>query len=196
MASVGWLAMTIYLVRHDKTTAEGLCYGRTDVALAIAPHISAKKLSPQLPTAVKHIFSSPLQRCAKLAVACYPDDEIAYDARLQEANFGDWEATPWHQIERSAIDQWALSPTHMQFPNGESLDEFRTRLDSIWQHLNALTGNRVVFTHAGVIRYFLALSHGQPWQQFLQHPVNYGSVTVINFCTKPTDKFEPPRLHS
>lgn len=172
--------MTLQLVRHDKTTAEGRCYGRSNVRLAVTPETTLAFLRHQLPKEPEHIFTSPLFRCAALAKACYPHRTVEHDTRLQEVDFGDWEGTAWQDIDRSAIDQWARTPTQMQFPNGESLDQFRTRLDAIWKHLSSLTGNRVVFTHAGVIRYFLALSHGQPWQQFLQHPIDYGSVTVID----------------
>lgn len=172
--------MTLLLVRHDKTTAEGLCYGRSDVKLAVPPETTLTFLRDQLPKDPEYLFTSPLFRCAALAQACYPHRTVTHDTRLQEVDFGDWEGTAWQDIDRSAINQWAQSPTQMQFPNGESLDQFRARLDSMWQHLKSLTGNRVVFTHAGVIRYFLALSHGQSWGQFLQHPVGYGSVTVID----------------
>ena len=87
-------------MRHTSVLLNGNehCYGFTDVDVrdtfeeeAAAACARLKGLDPEA------VFTSPLQRAAKLAAFCgYPD--AIRDDRLKEMNFGDWEGKPWEEI--------------------------------------------------------------------------------------------------
>lgn len=169
----------IYLVRHDQVNAKGQCYGQSDLEAAVDYTTSAEKLLCQLPASPDYIVTSPLKRCAQLALACFPQQHININDELKELNFGDWELKRWGDIERSQIDQWSATPTNFQFPNGESLAQFDQRVQQMYHALQQQTGDCCVFTHAGVIRRMLALHADEPWQDWLQQPVPFASVTPL-----------------
>ena len=123
--------------------------------------------------------TSPLRRCAQLAKACYPDHLAVDDHRLKEVNFGTWENQPWDNISRADLDRWAQSPTRFQFPKGEHLGEFEQRVTQAFQQYFVEENETVLFTHAGVIRLFIALYTKQPWQACLSKPVPFASVTRL-----------------
>ena len=103
--------MRLSLIRHPKAlVAAGICYGRSDVDVDAQ---EVTRLLPLLqPLCVGHgaLFSSPLQRCLRLAdllgLAVQRDD------RLREIDFGAWEMQPWNQIARAEIDAWAADVVH------------------------------------------------------------------------------------
>jgi alpha-ribazole phosphatase len=171
--------MAVFLIRHDKTTANGICYGQTDLDADVAYIESAQKVMAQLPAKPAHVYSSPLNRCAKLAHSCYPNQNILFQPELMEVNFGAWEGKPWQQIERAEINRWAQSPTDFQFPNGEHLLAFQQRVEAIYSHVITLPEDTCVFTHAGVIRLMQALHAGEPWQDWLQRTVPFASVSRL-----------------
>ncbi|EAR08120.1 alpha-ribazole phosphatase family protein [Reinekea blandensis] len=174
--------VTLYLVRHDRVHAPGICYGQTDLASEVPYAETANRLRAQLPAQPDVIVTSPLQRCAKLAQAIYPANPVQADDRWQEVNFGTWEGQRWDDLPRDAIDAWAQTPTDFEFPEGESLHAFRERVTSA---LNELPQDQtvVVITHAGVIRLCRALLLGQSWQQELSTPVHYASISRLTLKT-------------
>ena len=69
--------MELYLIRHtalDSTT--GICYGRTDVPLAASAEQDIQRVLAVLPT-FEHVYSSPAQRCTRLAEALALRDQCA-----------------------------------------------------------------------------------------------------------------------
>lgn len=85
--------MDVYLVRHTTPdVASGVCYGQADVGLAESFDMEWSMLMPKLAHLVNPlVFSSPLQRCAKLAqraVDHFNFSSLLTDARLLELSFG------------------------------------------------------------------------------------------------------------
>ena len=171
--------MTVYLVRHDEVNASGLCYGQTDMTTMRSFSEGAADLVFDLPKHPSAIYSSPLSRCLNLAEHCFHKNQIVTDARLMEVNFGDWENRLWDDIPREALDQWALTPTDFQFPNGESLSEFQQRIYAFADSRLQNTDNCVVFTHAGVIRLLCAWYSGQSWDKWLTFKVPFLKVVRL-----------------
>ena len=83
----------LYLIRHGQTdwNLRAMLQGRTDIPLNETGRRQAMEAGERL--AGVHfdaVYSSPLQRCRKLAEYCgYPAPLL--DDRLKELNFGDWE---------------------------------------------------------------------------------------------------------
>ena len=176
--------MDIYLIRHTKTdTLKGLCYGRSDVALAESFAEEVQQLQRKLPELKPDslVFSSPLTRCVQLAERF--SDTVTTDARLSELDFGDWENRRFDDIDVAVIQQWADNFVHVAPPNGESFNDLYQRAGSFWQ--DAVQGTHpaseqmLIITHAGVIRALLAYILKLPPAHAFQFRVDPG--LCINF---------------
>ena len=120
--------MKLTLIRHTSLQIEpGICYGQSDidVAASFANEVAntQKKLAEMTLTA---IYTSPLQRCVKLAEALNLG-EVIEDARLKELHFGDWELHAWDDIPRDIFDDWAYDYANKAPPNGETFSQLQQR---------------------------------------------------------------------
>lgn len=159
--------MKLYLVRHAPVDqADGLCYGRTDLAAnADATLAAARHLGTLLPAGL-HMASSPLQRCTALASAIAAQrPDLAWqgtDARLQEMDFGQWENRSWLQIGQPAVDCWLEDFSCHAPGGGESVADFMARVQHAWQAWIRRRHDGLWITHAGVIRAAMLLHRGLP----------------------------------
>ncbi|MFS2006080.1 histidine phosphatase family protein [Duganella sp. CT11-25] len=178
--------MQLILVRHPQPlVASGVCYGRTDLAVAPAQleqTLAALRVSlpPGLP-----LYASPLRRCAELA------DRLSsapiYDARLVEMDFGTWEMQPWDAIPRAGIDAWAEDVVHYQPGGGESVLQMAVRIAAFHADLQRQLGERsaIVVCHAGAMRLLSACHSGlAPVEMALHaaqaaHNIPYGSTLIL-----------------
>jgi alpha-ribazole phosphatase len=166
--------MDIVLIRHPAVAVDtGVCYGHSDVPLVDGPAGSAESLAVHLATlqvpAPRVLLSSPLTRCATVAVAmagifgcaCSCDD------RLKEMDFGNWELQRWDDIDRALLDAWAADFDGARDHGGESVTQFVTRVRT-WFDVFSQTRElcpAYIVTHAGVIRVIAALVLGLPAEQ-------------------------------
>jgi len=178
--------MELYLVRH--TTPDvmaGICYGQTDLDVAASFAQEAEQLHEKL----KHLqrpmlYSSPLQRCLKLASATAEQlnfGEVKQDPRLLELHFGEWEMQAWNDIPRGVIDVWAEEHVMKAPPQGESFHALHLRAKSFLDEVGAIegAGPAVVFTHAGVIRALVAEALNLPLMHAFRLQIGYASITQI-----------------
>lgn len=141
----------LYLLRHPRVAvAPGICYGRSDVALAEDPAELATSLRAQLPVDLA-IVSSPSSRCLRLAEALGPCDT---DARLMEIDFGEWELARYDDIPRHLIDTWAAAPLHFRPPGGETAAEMAARATAAARDWRARAAPRplLIVSHGGPLR--------------------------------------------
>lgn len=178
--------MDIFLVRHTTPKIDsGLCYGQSDVGLAEsfeAEWLSFRSKIAHLESPL--VFSSPLQRCFKLAqkaVTHFDFSEQFIDDRLMELNFGDWELKAWRDIPQGLVGEWTDEHVKQAPPNGESFVELHERAKAFLYDLAKHQNNKqaLVFTHAGVIRALVAEALKLPLREASGVEVNYGSVTQI-----------------
>jgi alpha-ribazole phosphatase len=170
--------MDIYLIRHTQTAnAEGLCYGQSDIGLAMSFPEEVESLHDKLPSFDLdcRVFSSPMTRCVQLAETFF--DSVVVDPRLQELNFGDWEGQRFDDIDQVALQNWTDNFATATPPNGESFAELYARTGEFWQELLANPCDQVVVvTHAGVIRALLARVLSLPHANAFQFRIDAGSV--------------------
>lgn len=171
--------MQLYLIRHPRPdVAPGLCYGRSDLALAEDAAPVAAALRSLLPGNAP-VFSSPLKRCRLLAEALHPAPQ--FDARLLELDFGDWEMRSWADIGRAAIDQWAADPHLFAPPGGESVGAMRRRVAGF---LDDLAGHglasAVLVAHAGVMKVCAAELLGLASEKWFSMQFEFGAVSLID----------------
>ena len=185
--------MDVYLVRHTTPdVAAGVCYGQADVGLADSLDAEWELLKPKLAHLVSPlVFSSPLQRCAKLAQRAadhFSFSSPVTDARLLELNFGDWELKDWRDIPQGIAGEWTDEHVKQAPPNGESYVDLHLRAKAFLHDLAKYQTKQqaLVFTHAGVIRALVADALKAPLREAWRVEVNYGSVTHIEVVAGAT----------
>lgn len=178
--------MQLILVRHPQPqVASGVCYGRTD--LAVAPEQMEQTLAAlrdSLPSGLP-LYSSPLRRCAGLAIRLSPVP--VYDDRLVEMDFGTWEMQPWDAIPRADIDAWAADTVHYQPGGGDSVLRMAERIAAFHSDLQRQLGggSAIVVCHAGAMRLLSARHSGMTPLEMSRHAaqtahaIPYGSTLVL-----------------
>ena len=173
--------MILLLIRHTAVSgAEGLCYGRTEVALADSFAAEATRVRAALPPGPWTLHASPALRCLRLAETFGPP--VTIDARLQELDFGEWDGRAWNDQPRFAVDRWCDDFVRARPPHGETYSELATRAESFVADLarSDPSGTAVVVTHAGIIRALLAPRRGLPAADAFTIAVPAGSVHCLD----------------
>ena len=169
--------MELYLIRHtEPAETTGICYGRTDVPLAVTAEQDIARTIATLPT-FDRIHSSPAQRCTRLAKALAQRDgcEPLIDAALSELDFGEWERLPWSAIPREHSDPWAADTWHRAPPGGETEQALWSRV-STW-YVTAMarpTSRCAIVAHGGPLRVLRCLILGLPMEQRWEWSLGWG----------------------
>jgi alpha-ribazole phosphatase len=193
--------LEIYLVRHTSVgVSKSVCYGKSDVALSENFIYEKAEVCEKLhkagafsQTINTHFYSSPLQRCASLAeyikAQKNPHINIAFDKRVQEMDFGDWEMQKWEALPIDSFQAWMNAFTSMSVPNGESFEMLYNRTKSFLNHLvekhenpDSLQSETIfVFAHAGSIRTMLSYCLGMPTENTFRFGMEYGAVSRLRY---------------
>ena len=170
--------MEIHLIRHTKVNvATNICYGQTDVELR-SNYIEDFK-GVKLDSDYDLIVSSPLKRCTQMAD--FFNLTYLEDSRLQELNFGEWENSPWEKIPKHEIDPWYKDYITTRPPHGESLLDFKNRIEEFKEDFIARCQREkiLIITHSGVIRMFLQLILQFPLENLFNIIPDYGKKCVL-----------------
>ena len=176
--------MTITLIRHTSVNVpSGICYGQSDVDVSgnfefEAPIVKDKLVSNRFDA----VYSSPLQRCEKLARYCGFENPT-FDNRLMEINFGNWEMQAWEDITDPQLNRWYQNWVTETPTRGESLMDLICRVDSFIVELKKQNHEHVaIFTHAGIIRSFGVILEKFSAVKYFDLKVDYGDC--IQFIMK------------
>lgn len=176
--------MKLTLIRHTSLqTAAGICYGQSDIDVAASFSSEAASTKTKLTSiGFNAVYTSPLQRCIKLADALKLGKPIE-DARLMELNFGDWELRAWDDIPRDLFDTWAHDYANIAPPNGETFSQLQQRGLNFLEEILAKHANEhiAVVSHGGTIRALLAHTLNMPLKGLFRFNIDYGSVTQLDF---------------
>lgn len=173
--------MSIYVIRHTTPLIEkGTCYGQADIDVTEAFEEEAGIIRQYLPASLQHIYSSPLQRCRKLAEHLFPDHAISFEHDLKEINCGEWELQRWNDIPRDVIDPWMNDYVNVCIPGGESYIHLFDRVARCFDAVAATGKKAAIVTHGGVIRSILAHITQTPLlDSFAAFSLHYGCVVKI-----------------
>ncbi len=181
--------MKLTLIRHTALQIEpGICYGQRaiDVAASFSGDV-ARTQTKLAEMTFDAVYTSPLQRCVKLAEALNMGDVIQ-DNRLMELSFGDWEMQAWDDIPRDIFDDWEHDYANKAPPNGETFSQLQQRGMTFLQHVlnqypqgNISAKNIAIVTHGGMTRALLAHVLNMPLKGLFRFTVDYGSVTQLEF---------------
>ncbi|OLY93794.1 alpha-ribazole phosphatase [Cnuella takakiae] len=173
--------MEVYLIRHTTPDIKkGQCYGQADLDITESFEQEAQCIRPHLPQHISHVFSSPLQRCRKLAEFLFPNHAIRFEDRLKEINCGDWELKLWDEIEPDYLKRWMDDFVNVCIPGGESYLQLYDRVVSFFETLPR-KGAVAVVAHGGVIRSIL--SHVEQvalHESFNVFSLRYGCVVRVH----------------
>lgn len=193
--------MRLRLIRHPKPViAANTCYGQLDIP-PDDDDMAALLLRLRATPVPARVYSSPLQRCLRVAVAMHRQHawpEPVIDRNLAEMSFGQWEGRNWDDIGHGALEQWRQNMADHVPPGGESVRQLAQRALAFVNNLEAaeLAGNLVmndksaiapgrepldiaVFTHAGIIQTMPRIWRGQELSGFSSTRIGYGSVTEL-----------------
>jgi alpha-ribazole phosphatase len=174
--------MTITLIRHTSVNVpSGICYGQSDIDVSDnfkseAPIVKDKLASNNYDA----VYSSPLQRCEKLAHYCGFENPTI-DARLMEINFGNWEMQAWDAIGPTALDAWAANIAGFRPPGGETGHELQQRVLAWLREISDRHHHAIVVTHAGVIRALQAHHQRLSGTNWLKLRYDYGELLYLDF---------------
>ena len=154
----------------------GICYGRTDVPLAATAEQDIQHVLAGLP-GFDRVYSSPAQRCSKLAEALAQRDGCALIRvpALSELDFGEWEQLPWSRIPREHSDPWAADTWHRSPPGGETEQALWSRV-SAWYAtaVSQPVARCAIVAHGGSLRVLRCLVLGLPVEQRWDWSLGWG----------------------
>ncbi len=190
--------MEIYLVRHTTPDiARGICYGQADIGVKETFYQEAAIIQQHLPVQPAIVYSSPLQRCIRLAEHLFADHRVQQHPDLMEINCGHWELQPWDDIPRDEIANWMEDHINVRIPGGESYTDVFERVAACFNRLLqqhkvppqlatetnspvAQGQQAVIFAHGGVIRSILSHITKTPLKDsFSLFSLYYGCVIKI-----------------
>lgn len=175
--------MEIYLVRHTTPLVEtGTCYGQSDLDVAESFEAEAKAIDGFIPTHIQTIYTSPLQRCKKLADRLFVQQEKIIHPHLMELDCGQWEMRKWDDIPRSETEPWMQNFVHVKVPGGESYIDLHQRCVALFENKLIHEAPLAVVTHAGVIRSTLShITNTALEDSFKVFKIYYGCVIKLYF---------------
>ena len=169
--------MELYLIRHTApAVVKGVCYGQADVPLAETAERDIQIALAPLPK-FDLVYSSPAQRCLRLARALAQRDEclLTLAPELQELHFGDWEQLPWARIPREHSDPWAADTWNRAPPGGETEQALWTRVATWFGTAQSLSVPRcAVVAHGGSLRVLRCLLLGLAIESRWSWSLNWG----------------------
>ena len=134
------------------------------------------------------VMTSPLKRCSDFAYRhaeqhCTP---VIEEPDFMEINFGDWDGRTRDEVwqnDQKTLSQFWSEPWNTTPPNGESLEECDSRIQTAWSSLlDEYKGkNILVVTHGGVIKQILRLVLDMPKSEIFLQRINipYAAKLII-----------------
>lgn len=189
----------IYLIRHTTPAVDkGICYGQTDLDVTESFSEEAEMILRSLPADIAAVYSSPLQRCTRLASHLFPNMPLLLRPELMELHCGSWEMRGWDSLPKDEIDPWMEDFVNVRVPGGESYIDLYDRVMGCWAQIvggvygaaggsdgsgrqnGSAGGSIAVVAHGGVIRSILAGITGTPLvDSFKAFSLHYGCVVRV-----------------
>ncbi len=187
----------IFLIRHTTpAVAKGICYGQTDLDVTESFAEEAEVIREHLPSDIVAVYSSPLQRCRRLARHLFPDLSPILLNQLMEVHCGEWEMRGWDELPKEEVDPWMADFVQVRIPGGESYLDLHQRVTECWEMIRATMianaggsgtgyaanagGDVAIVAHGGVIRSILSgITDTQLIDSFKVFSLHYGCVIRV-----------------
>ncbi len=111
---------------------------------------------------------------------------VELESDLSEMDFGDWDGLAVERVQADRgqeLGRFWTDPDSAAAPNGETLTEFRNRVETGWQALlSRVEGRHVLLvSHGGVIRVVLAGVLGIPRQNLWRVDVPNAACSQVRY---------------
>ena len=169
------MVTTVYIVRHCEAlgNVEGDFQGSTDFDISEKGSRQLEKLSERFKNInVDVIYSSPLKRAYKTALACtkYNNLTIITDNELAELNGGLMECKPWSSLDELFPEEYSVWNSNFALfsaPEGESVRDVYKRMVNAFNRIIAANKGKeiVIFSHGCAIRILMCYIKGIPLEQ-------------------------------
>ena len=177
---------SIFLIRHTTpAVAKGICYGQTDLDITesfVEEAEAIRRHLPSGPSGIVAVYSSPLQRCSRLAQHLFPDHSPTLLPQLMEVHCGEWEMRSWDELPKEEVDPWMADFVQVRIPGGESYLDLHQRVTQCWENIRETKGpgDAAIVAHGGVIRSILSgITGTQLIDSFKVFSLYYGCVIRV-----------------
>ncbi|HEY4392040.1 MAG TPA: histidine phosphatase family protein [Paenibacillus sp.] len=192
----GYERVEWWLIRHGLTAwnLQHKYQGHSDEDLLPGEASGLTPLRSQLAeVSFARIYCSDLKRCRQTLHFIRPDltEQAVYDSRLREVNFGAWEGKTYEMLEHEPLYRaWIDDPKLHTPPNGESWEQFQSRVASFYRELMQISQElaaksdvdlkvKLIVTHGGVISMLNTLIN--PGTSFWDSRVSPGEIVKLKF---------------
>jgi alpha-ribazole phosphatase len=176
----------VIFVRHGQAEGQdsGKVLGSTDADLNAKGREQATMLGTALGKLTwDRVIHSPMQRVVQTMNTALPEvADPTMDRRLREINFGDWEGLTFDEIrtiDAVCAEQWLDNNSDFQFPNGEKIADFFSRIEDFAADLRKLDGTTLIFAHGGVICHMVSHFINLNYQNAFSLSVDHTSISRV-----------------
>jgi broad specificity phosphatase PhoE len=172
---------SLYLIRHGQTkwSVTGQHTGCTDINLTNQGCKQAKLLSQKLSNIhFERILTSPLKRCLETCELAGFYKNATVDNNLIEWNYGIYEGWTKQQILIEA-PEWNIFSDGA--PQGESVEDVKSRASCILQKVLLTQGNVLIFSHGHFLRLFLTQWLQLPCELANAFMLTTASISILSF---------------
>lgn len=185
----GTAVKELYLLRHGDTGRTGRYIGSTDIGITAEGLQQVKKTGQLLADKnLEVVYCSPKLRCIQSLQSLTLSVEVVFDRNLVEIDFGAWEGTNFEEINRKdpkLVEDWLQHPDDFQFPRGESMADFRNRIELIARELKECKAQRILLiSHGGVIRHLLCRLLNISHKHYLAFNVEAGCLASMQLFSE------------
>ncbi len=181
------------LIRHAKLdeSLNGCYIGRLDAPLSEVGKSHAALLAERLSNSgIEALWCSPYLRARQTAGPIA--DKLALDCRvvddLKEVDFGRWESMTFAQIRAAdpeLVAVWATMEDEFSFPDGETLKDFKRRVESVAEEISDNDCNHLaLISHGGVIRRLICRLTGWAANDYLKIDIRRGGFATLDLYTE------------
>ena len=180
--------MRIYLVRHGETVlnCRKCYYGFTDAPLNENGIKQAESLRSFFSAMdFDYIISSPLKRAADTAriVTGAEAEEITFDERLMEQNFGIFERHTCEELLSKypeEFDAWNRDFSDYRIDGGESFRDVRNRVEDFAASLPTGRGSILLAAHKGTLGHLMAALLRMPLEGYWNFVFEQGCYSCVD----------------
>lgn len=173
----------IEFLRHGETTMHGVLNGRNDPPLSSTGWAQVRRQAEGRTWGT--VITSPALRAHEPAkeIAAQSQVLLRADARWWEMDYGDWDGKSFKELRsdpetRDALNRFSARPEEVTPPNGESWQDFSTRVSDA---LTDLDDDTLVVCHAGVIRAALNVTCGLPLDMLWRMRIGYAARVKLSY---------------
>ncbi len=184
----------LFVARHGLTNwnQQNKYQGQSDIPLNEKGNCQARNLGQYLAgETLDAVYSSDLKRAYKTAeIVSTPHNlEVNKKKELREINFGEWQGLTYSEIETNfpeRLKKWYQNPVSNCPPGGETMTEFRERVENGFNEIIKENQNNkvLVVAHGGTIKAFLTVILEMPPENYWQFDISSTGLSIIDFYKK------------